>query len=163
MCLQDKGYSVTNALFEGNSWYFRNALVRANYQNHQLGVQRTLVPLEEFFRVLLFNEAFELKNRHLHIDVESGKSPVSPGVAKEVTKGVTKEVTNERLTELTDEDRELLDLLITDPRLSYEGLAASCSVSRKTIAKRIKRLKEIGALIRVGSKTHGFWRLANSD
>ncbi len=74
--LQEKGYKVTNALFEKNSWYFRNALVRANYQNQKLNIQRTLVPLEEFFRVLLFDEHIDLKNRYLHVDVEhSGVDP----------------------------------------------------------------------------------------
>ena len=31
--LRSQGFQVNNELFEQHSWYFRNALVRANYRN----------------------------------------------------------------------------------------------------------------------------------
>ena len=53
--------------FAENAWYFRNALVRANYTNLQKGIHETIEYLEAFFRNLLLDEKNELHNRNLHI------------------------------------------------------------------------------------------------
>jgi hypothetical protein len=45
-----------------HSWYFRNALVRANYRNAVKGIDYTPKYLECFFRNLLFGEQWELKS-----------------------------------------------------------------------------------------------------
>lgn len=65
--LRDLGFKVENDMFAEHSWYFRNALVRANYRNAVKGIDYTLKYLERFFRNLLFNEQWELRNRYLHI------------------------------------------------------------------------------------------------
>ena len=70
--LRTKGFDVTNDLFARESWYFRNALVRANYENAQLNVEKTTAYLEDFFKVLLLGEEIELKNRFLRIGFEYG-------------------------------------------------------------------------------------------
>lgn len=62
------GFKVKNNLFIKNSWYFRNALVRANYQNLQLKIERNVVFLERFFQNLIAGSDFELKNRFLIIN-----------------------------------------------------------------------------------------------
>nr|WP_294676155.1 Fic family protein [uncultured Blautia sp.] len=61
------GFSATNDIFAENAWYFRNALVRANYTNLQKGIHETTEYLEVFLRNLLLNEKNELHNRNLHI------------------------------------------------------------------------------------------------
>lgn len=61
------GFSATNDIFAENAWYFRNALVRANYTNLQKGIYETTEYLEVFLRNLLLNEKNELHNRNLHI------------------------------------------------------------------------------------------------
>ena len=61
------GFSATNDIFAENAWYFRNALVRANYTNLQEGIYETTEYLEAFLRNLLLNEKNELHNRNLHI------------------------------------------------------------------------------------------------
>lgn len=61
------GFSATNDIFADNAWYFRNALVRANYTNLQKGIYGTTEYLEAFLRNLLLNEKNELQNRNLHI------------------------------------------------------------------------------------------------
>lgn len=66
--LNSLGYSIGNEAFAKDSWYFRNALVRANYNDLQNGVHATTVYLEKFFENLLYNGNNELKNRYLHID-----------------------------------------------------------------------------------------------
>lgn len=65
--LRSLGFNADNDLFAENSWYFRNALVRANYNNLQKGIHENPEFLEKFFRNLLLGEHNELKNRFLHI------------------------------------------------------------------------------------------------
>ena len=62
------GFSVNNDLFERHSWYFRNALVRANYRNVEKSVNIESIFLIRFFRNLLLGENNELKNRYMMID-----------------------------------------------------------------------------------------------
>ena len=71
------GFRVNNDAFEKNSWYFRNALVRANYTNLQKGVHSTTKFLEMFFSNLLLGTDYELKNRYMHIDYVEGSRPQS--------------------------------------------------------------------------------------
>ena len=56
-----------NDLFAKHSWYFRNALVRANYKNAVKGIDYSPVYLERFSRNLLLGEQWNLRNRYLHI------------------------------------------------------------------------------------------------
>lgn len=65
--LRSIGFKVDNSLFAQHSWYFRNALVRANYKNAIKGIDYTSVYLERFFRNLLLGEKWDLRNRYLHI------------------------------------------------------------------------------------------------
>ena len=65
--LRTLGFSATNDIFAENAWYFRNALVRANYTNLQTGIHETTEYLETFLRNLLLNEKNELHSRNLHI------------------------------------------------------------------------------------------------
>lgn len=62
---------MENNLFAENSWYFRNALVRANYRNAAKGIDPDIHFLEIFFRNLLMGENNELKNRYLVINTPS--------------------------------------------------------------------------------------------
>lgn len=86
--LRTLGFSATNDIFAKNAWYFRNALVRANYTNLQKGIHETKEYLEVFLRNLLMNENNELHNRDLHIsgllnaekvDIESKKVDIGSG------------------------------------------------------------------------------------
>lgn len=67
--LRSMGFDVNNDLFAAHSWYFRNALVRANYRNYQKKVEPDFHFLEQFFRNLLLGEQNELKNRYLLIQL----------------------------------------------------------------------------------------------
>lgn len=68
MYLKKFGFDVTNDIFAKNAWYFRNALVRANYTNIEKNIYDTTKYLEDFLNNLLFGSDNELKNRHLHIN-----------------------------------------------------------------------------------------------
>ncbi len=62
------GFHVNNDAFEKNSWYFRNALVRANYNDLKNGIYATTRFLEMFFSNLILDTNYELKNRYMHVD-----------------------------------------------------------------------------------------------
>lgn len=47
--LRSIGFNVDNELFAHNSWYFRNALVRANYRNPLKGIEPDKSFLIQFF------------------------------------------------------------------------------------------------------------------
>lgn len=66
--LRSCGFNVNNDLFADNSWYFRNALVRANYRNMAKGIDPDMSFLNKFFRNLLLGEHHELKNRYMLIN-----------------------------------------------------------------------------------------------
>ena len=72
--LQSFGFEVKNDMFKDHSWYFRNALVRANYNNYPKGISATNEYLVRFFRNLLLGEDNVLSNRDLQItSVQSAK------------------------------------------------------------------------------------------
>ena len=81
--LRTLGFDVTNDIFAENAWYFRNALVRANYNDLKNGVHETTEYLELFLRNLLLDEKNELHNRSMYIsgrfketDFESAKADI---------------------------------------------------------------------------------------
>ena len=107
--LRTKGFDVTNDLFARESWYFRNALVRANYENTRLNVLKTTAYLEDFFKVLLFGEEIELKNRFLRIGFEygsKGAAAVAGLHRMRMTKPEKPDIQNEKL----DIEAEKLDM-----------------------------------------------------
>ncbi len=72
--LRTLGFDVTNDIFAENAWYFRNSLVRANYNDLKNGIHETTEYLEVFLRNLLLNENHPLHNRTLHISGAFGKT-----------------------------------------------------------------------------------------
>ena len=84
--LRTLGFDVTNDIFAENAWYFRNSLVRANYNDLKDGIHETTEFLEVFLRNLLLNENHPLHNRILHIsgtfkepekvNIDSGKANI---------------------------------------------------------------------------------------
>lgn len=71
--LRSIGFDVNNDLFADNSWYFRNALVRANYRNVRKSIERDMSFLVLFFKNLMLDDNNELKNRTMII-----KDPQQP-------------------------------------------------------------------------------------
>ncbi len=82
--LRDIGFQVNNDMFANHSWYFRNALVRANYRNVVKGIDYSPVYLERFFRNLLLGEQWDLRNRYLHIR-PSQEWSIQPNLADPTT------------------------------------------------------------------------------
>ena len=72
---------------------------------------------------------------------------------------VTERVTVKVTDTVTDKEQELLTLLTEDPGYTMPQLAERLSVSRKTVAARLKKLKEAGLIERIGSDRKGYWKL----
>ena len=56
--LRTLGFSATNDIFADHAWYFRNALVRANYTNLQKNIHETTVHIHRLFEKFGFDEVF---------------------------------------------------------------------------------------------------------
>ena len=68
--LRTLGFAVTNDLFSDHSWYFRNALVRANYNDYKNGIYADLGYLNRFFENLLLDKTHPLKSRELRVSLK---------------------------------------------------------------------------------------------
>lgn len=144
--LRTLGFDVTNDIFAENAWYFRNALVRANYTNLQKGVHETTEYLEAFLRNLLLGESNELKSRHLHINctLEAPK-------CKKDTESCTLDCTLDELS--------VLNLLREDGKMTQKQLAESINKSERTIKTITASLEEKGVITRINGKRFGYWKV----
>lgn len=147
--LNSLGFEVNNEPFENNSWYFRNALVRANYTNMNKGIYMNTDYLEKFFRNLLLGEHNELKNRYCHIRAQNmpvnDKNPENKGKNLPVNLPVNKT------------QRAILELLLENNRYTYDELAAKINKTRETVRINLRTLEKMKLLIRDGADKNGFW------
>ena len=144
--LRTLGFDVTNDIFAENAWYFRNALVRANYTNLQKGVHETTEYLEAFLRNLLFGEKNELKNRYLHINCTLEAPKCRKG-----TESCTLDCTLDELS--------VLNLLREDGKMTQKQLAESINKSERTIKTITASLEEKGVITRINGKRFGYWKV----
>ena len=166
--LNSLGYRVTNNMFRDNSWYFRNALVRANYADYARDVKRDWSYLESFFRNLLLGEKNEMKSRYLLIgltdedkqkireltEVRSGQKTIARRSGKQ------KAVRKKRLEKSGKKTVEVVwDLLKAHPNMTLAGLVKALDITRSTIQKHIVNLKSAGRLRRVGPDKGGRWEV----
>ena len=140
------GFDVTNDIFAENAWYFRNALVRANYTNLQKGVHETTDYLELFLRNLLLGENNVLKNRDLHIE-NLPENPKCKGTKSDCTLNCT-------LDEIA-----VLNLLRTDGTSTQKQLSAQIHKSERTVKTITSSLEKKGFLTRVNGKRFGYWKV----
>ena len=164
--LNSLGYRVTNNMFRDNSWYFRNALVRANYADYARDVKRDWSYIEKFFRNLLLGEKNEMKSRYLLIGLtEEDKQKI-----RELTEGGQNKVVGKRLSENDRRKKvvrkgcqktvvRIVELLRDNPQLTQNGLALVIGISRQAIQKHLGRLKAAGRLRRVGPDKGGHWEV----
>ena len=145
--LKTFGFAVNNDVFAENSWYFRNALVRANYNDLQNGVHATNEFLEQFFENLLLGTKHELKNRFLHVDYE--KQAEVQSAASETPK----------CKNCTLEELAILRAIAMNPTITQKELAAAIGRSERTIKSRTVGLQEKGWLRRENGKRNGRWEL----
>ncbi len=162
--LRSKAFDVTNDLFARESWYFRNALVRANYENAKLDVVKSTSYLEDFLKVLLYGDEIELKNRYLRIGFEEG-SQAGAAIGKFHRK-LPNNVPNKLPNKKSDRSEGLSDSLVrtlsnirTNPRLTADELSELLGITARMVRSNIRQLKDKKLIVRRGSNKTGYWEI----
>jgi fido (protein-threonine AMPylation protein) len=124
---------IGNELFDKNSLYFRNALVRANYQNLENGVSYDAEYLNRFFDNLLLGENNTLDNKDLYISAIGSKKSIKKSSEK------------------------IRELILANPSITLQEMADSTGLSVAGVRKNIEKLKALGQLRRVGGDKGGRW------
>lgn len=137
--LRTFGFDINNDVFAENSWYFRNALVRANYKNIEKNVFEDLSYLEKFFYNLLTDSNYELKNRYMHVDYKSNNSNVS------------------LINDYTLEEQAILNAIKNNPSINQEELAKIINKSLRTVKNYMSDMQKKGIIERKNGKRDGEW------
>ena len=163
--LRSLGYEVNNEMFAKHSWYFRNALVRANYRNIQKGIDYSPIYLVRFFRNLLLGESWVLKNRYLHIDptdewkvqprLATPQVPHTPHQKVDRKGGQKTEKVGRKGGQKTKDS--ILSLIASDPFVTTNEMSKQLEINRSAISKHIKKLKEDHIIERIGPDKGGKW------
>ena len=160
--LRSMGYKVDNDIFAQNSWYFRNALVRANYKNLIEGIEENPVYLERFFRNLILGENNELKNRYTHIDYDEyikkfGEKAISSEKNQSIND--TAKITQKITVKITVNQQKIIDVIKENPFVTQEELSSIVGIARLNINKNMKKMQEQGIIKRVGADKNGHWEI----
>ncbi|MGO5121165.1 Fic family protein [Prevotella sp. Sow4_E9_plate] len=163
--LRSLGYEVNNEMFAKHSWYFRNALVRANYRNIQKGIDYSPIYLVRFFRNLLLKDSWVLKNRYLHIDptdewkvqprLATPQVPHTPHQKVDRKGGQKTEKVGRKGGQKTKDS--ILSLIASDPFVTTNEMSKQLQINRSAISKHIKKLKEEHIIERIGPDKGGKW------
>jgi fido (protein-threonine AMPylation protein) len=130
---------VNNDMFANHAWYFRNSLVRANYEDLSKGIYRTEKFLIRFLSNLLLNENKSLKNREMHIHAATASDTVKPK---------------------NDTVIDTVFLLIKqDHNITANQISKHLKVSLSTVRRKLKELKNEGKIERIGSDKTGCWKI----
>ncbi len=150
--LRTFGFHFNNDAFASHSWYFRNALVRANYNNISKEVYATTEYLEQFLRKLILEEPIELQNRTMLIGEEILCAPQSAiETGKEVSK--CKICT----LDCTLEEVAVLNFLRENPTATQKIIALHIGKSERTVKSITVELNNKGLLERKNGKRNGVW------
>ena len=142
--LQSFGFKIKNDMFRQHSWYFRNALVRANYNNYPKQISATDEYLVLFFRNLVLGEDNELRNRNLSVTYLQSDKDGAP------------KCQNGTLN-LSLEETAVIRLLKENKFAKQSDLALSINKSERTVKRIIDSLKEKKAIVRRNGKRNGYW------
>ena len=163
--LRSLGYEVNNEMFAKHSWYFRNALVRANYRNINKDIEYSPIYLVRFFRNLLLGESWVLKNRYLHIDptdewkvqprLATPQVPHTPHQKVDRKGGQKTEKVGRKGGQKTKDS--ILSLIASNPFVTTNEMSKQLQINRSAISKHIKKLKEDHIIERIGPDKGGKW------
>ena len=148
------GFNFSNETFANHSWYFRNALVRANYNDLTKGVYATTDFLEKFFRNLILNEQNELKNRNLQID-EIEKEAIQSAKQTDMDIPKCKNCT----LDCTLEEIAVLNYLKEKPNATQKEIAQHIGKSERTVKSMTVNLSERGIIERKNGRRNGCWEI----
>lgn len=134
---------ANNDLFEKHSWYFRNALVRANYEDLSHGIHKTDKYLINFLSNLLLDENHSLKNREMHILFND-------------TVNIKNDTVKSEFDTVND---TVLDLIKQDDNITATEISTKLHISLSTAKRKLKGLKGSGIIERIGSDKTGRWKI----
>ena len=147
--LRKLGYhEVNNDSFAEHSWYFRNALVRANYEDLSKGIHKTDKYLTSFLLNLLQQENHLLKNREMHVLYVPSVNDTVNGTVK-MQNGTVNGTVNDTVC----------DLIKQNNQITAAEIGERLNISLRTAKRKIKELKENGAIERIGSDKTGYWKI----
>lgn len=127
---------VNNNLFAEHSWYFRNALVRANYEDLSKGIHKTEKYLIRFLSNLLLGENHSLKNREMHVQYID-----------------TVKTKNDTVNDT------VFNLIKQNNKITATEISERLKISLSTAKRKLKELKESGKVERIGSDKTGVWKI----
>ena len=158
--LRTLGFNVVNDVFAENSWYFRNALVRANYNDLTQGVTETTIYLERFFRSMLLGEEHDLRNRVMHVDWGKVDGDATPQSAKqEVKSAKIGEELPSKCKNCTLEEVAVLRIVQKNRYATQKEIAAESGKSERTVKSITIVLQDKQILKRVNGKRNGYWEI----
>ncbi len=140
--LRTLGFDASNDIFAENAWYFRNAMVRANYNDLKNGIHETTEYLELFLQNLLLDEKNELHNRAMHI---SGRFAQSA------------KVENPKCNNCTLEEMTIIKAIKANPDITQKELAVIIGKSERTVKSRTIEMQKKGLIARENGKRNGRW------
>lgn len=167
--LRSLGYEVNNEMFAKHSWYFRNALVRANYRNINKDIDYSPIYLVRFFRNLLLKDGWVLKNRYIHIrptdDWKEQPNLKDPHYNKTLQKvdrksGQKSESVDRKGGQKTKVS--IIRMIKDNPSISSIEMANLIGINRSAISKHLKKLKEDHIIKREGPAKGGKWIIITS-
>ncbi|SDB03757.1 Winged helix-turn-helix DNA-binding [Ruminococcaceae bacterium FB2012] len=143
--LRQLGFDADNTLFAEHSWYFRNALVRANYNNIKNGIYETTEFLERFLQNLMLGDNNELHNREMHISglLTGHNDPIS-------------DPTNDPIKP-SERERCIIQLIRSDPGITRAEIAKALGCSESTVKRAIQSMASKNMIRRIGSNKKGEW------
>ncbi|MDR3218764.1 MAG: Fic family protein [Dysgonamonadaceae bacterium] len=166
--LRSFGFEIDNTQFAKHSWYFRNALVRANYNDYQNNIYATLEYLMNFFDNLLFGESNKLKNRYLRIAIgESVVDKDNSGGQKNENSAQKKFSEKEKKfsvrfsVRFSVNQEKMLSLVEETPVITAKEMAQILGISERAVNKNLAKLKQLKILTREGSDKKGQWIVIN--
>lgn len=126
-------------MFANHSWYFRNALVRANYEVLSRGIYRTDKFLIHFLSNLLLEEHFLLNNREMNIHSDT---------------------VNDTVKSLNDTVNDtVFSLIKQDNKITAKKISERLKMSLSTVRRKIKEFRDNGRIERIGSDKTGHWKV----
>ncbi len=168
--LRTLGFSATNDIFADHAWYFRNALVRANYTNLQKGIHETTEYLEVFLRNLLLDEKNELKNRNMHISgllgtekVDIGDRKVDIGKQKVDIENVFADKLKGFSSKTIDHIRRMFEEFGFDSIFGRSAAAELLKIKNSSASKLIAKLVQAEILEPVSGHGKGKYRFTEGE
>lgn len=152
--LRTFGFDISNETFANHSWYFRNALVRANYNNLSKGIYATTEYIEAFFRNLILNEHSELKNRMMLVEESALRNKQRASASHKVDPKCKNRTLN-----CTLEEMAVLRFLQEQPKATQKEIAAHIGKSERTVKTITVNLAVKGLIERKNGKRNGYWEI----